>query len=175
MTDRPVLTPPAGHEMPDGALTVMASALLPWTHCRGGPAQCLARVRLFAPDPHHPPRRAVVVLSELRENPRGHGITADVPGAAAAARATLLPEALAPDAVTWLAHHGPFSTYDPSGPETFTELRPRWDGTRYTDDVHDYRLLPPDEAAALVRALALQPVDHELRAWPAPAPRAATE
>lgn len=175
MTDRPVLTPPAGHAPPDGALAVMSSALLHWTHRRGGPAQCLARVRLFAPDPYRAPRRAVVVLSELRDNPRGHDITADVPGVAAAARVTLLPAVLPPEAVTWLAHHGPFSTYEPSGPETFTELRPHWDGTRYTDDVHDHRLLPPGEAAALVRALALQPVDIELRTWPAPPPRVPAE
>lgn len=175
MTDRPVLTPPAGHEIPADALTVMASALLPWTHRRGGTAQCLARVRLFAPDPHHPPRRAVVVLSELRDNPRGHYLTDDVPGVVAAARVTLLPAVLPPDAVTWFAHHGQFSTYDPAGPETYTQLQPRWDGTRYTDDMHEHRLLSPTEETALVRALALQPVEHELRSWPAPPPRATTE
>ncbi len=187
MTQGPVVDPvpaaaPGTHTPPPdarpdlsrlgGAITVMSSALLRWSHRHGGTAHCLARARLLDTGAHGdgaqqaPVMQAVVVLSELRDNPRGRGITADVPGALRAARAVLLPSAYPPDRVIWLVHHGQFSTYDPAGPDTLTRLAPHWDGQVHLDDVHDHELLGQDLTAALTRSLGLGPVEDVLRSWP---------
>jgi len=178
VTERPVVDPAidgiarsrgrANAGLLSGSIAVMSSAVLRWTHCRGGPAHCLARARVLDAGPDHRLVHAIVVLSEVRDNPRGRWITADVPGVVMAARAALLPASCAPAAVTWFVHHGQFSTYDPAGPETLTRLAPRWDGQFYTDDVHDHVLLDSSLAAGLLAMLGLPPVEHELRGWPAP-------
>lgn len=159
---------------PGPVATAFTTALLRWAHRRGGTAHALARVRLLAPALHDPPRHAYVVLSELRDNPAGRGITADVPGAVAATLAHLLPAGWPLAAVSWYVHHGAFSTYDVAGADTYTRLAPRAAGPGpdpvITDDVHDHQLLPPPEAAALVAQLALRPVEEELRRWPTPPP-----
>jgi hypothetical protein len=180
VTDRPVLHPPADAHGPDhdpgGTITAMSSALLHWPHRRVATAHCLARVRLVADDARGEPTRGYVVLSELRDNPRGLGITTDIPGVVRAVRATLLPAAWPPSALRWYVHHGDFSTYDVAGADTLTQLFPSWDHDDVVhDDVHDHRLLRPHRAAALQRFLVLRPVTDELQSWPAPAPRAATE
>lgn len=179
MTDRPVLHPPADARGPDhdpgGTITAMSSALLHWPHRRGATAHCLARVRLVADDDRGEPTRGYVVLSELRDNPRGLGITTDIPGVVRAVRATLLPATWPPSALRWYVHHGDFSTYDDAGRDTLTQLSPRWDDDVVRDDVHDHHLLPPHRAAVLHRFLGLRSVTDELQSWPAPAPRAATE
>jgi hypothetical protein len=153
-----------------GAVSLMTIAVLRWPHRRGGTAHCLARVRLLdGAGGDEPLQRgsAVVILSELRDNPRGLSITADVPGAVLAARHALLPAACSPEAVTWLLHHGPFTTYDIVDPaDTLTRIVPRGDGAGYTDDVHDHELLTPEQTAMVMRSLGLGPVEHELRSWP---------
>ena len=35
----------------------------------------------------------------------------------------VLPRSVAPDRIRWLARHGWYSTFDPAGPETLTELQ----------------------------------------------------
>jgi hypothetical protein len=70
-----------------------------------------------------------------------------------------------PDAVTWYAHHGEFSTYDDAGPATLTRIDLRWDGQRYVDDVRAHHLLSPEETAEFTRNLLLEPVEQVLANW----------
>jgi hypothetical protein len=67
--------------------------------------------------------------------------------------------AVDPRAIVWLAQHGEFSSYDAAGaPETFTEVRVSFDGTRYHTELTDHRLLPVAEAEVWRQTLQLDPV-----------------
>jgi len=112
-----------------------------------------------------------VVASELRDNPRGHGLTADVPDWAGAVLGQVLPRSVAPERIRWWVRHGWYSTYDPAGPETLTELQLGWDGHRFVDDVHRHRLVPVAQARELAARWRLEPVDVALAALGQPAPR----
>lgn len=142
--DLPVETTPSG-----------ANALVRWQHSSGGPAYCLARL-VVRPAPAPP----VIVLTEVAGNPDAVGLTSDFAGAATAALSTFGRQAaLDPRAIVWLAQHGEFSSYDAAGaPETFTEVRVSFDGTRYHTELTDHRLLPVVEAEVWRQALQLDPV-----------------
>lgn len=90
-----------------------------WHHTLGDQAACLGRLVVPAAAP-----AAAIVLSELAQNPDSLGISGDFPAAAAAAWALLAPHhaGISPAGTAWYAHHGPFSSYDPTGPETLTEV-----------------------------------------------------
>jgi hypothetical protein len=64
--------------------------------------------------------------------------------------------------VAWIAHHGPFSSYDPAGPETITEIALAFDGQRYHDDGSRHRLLTDMEVSQQVVPLELWPVEQVL-------------
>jgi hypothetical protein len=64
--------------------------------------------------------------------------------------------------VVWIAHHGPFSSSDPTGPETFTEIALTVDAQRYHDDRAGDRLLGAQEVIRRVRPLGLKPVPEVL-------------
>lgn len=168
-----------------------AAAVLRWSHRRGGEAHCLLQLRratphavdaplIDAPLTDAPltdapdtdgPDGLVVVASELRDNPWGLWLTDDVPGWTGAVLDQLVPRSVAPDRIRWLARHGWYSTYDPAGPETLTELEPDWDGHRFVDDMHRHRLVPDDQARELAARWRLEPVDVALAALGQPAPR----
>ena len=151
---------PLVKQLPSGG--VLVSAVVQWPHQRGGQAHCLGRLVVL------PSGQVVGVLSELRTNPRGRGITSGAADAATtlmqlATTAGALGAASAggeAETAVWVLHHGPFSSYDnPDTPETLTVAgQMRWDGHRYTDDVYGHRLLTADEVAKLVPEATLEPV-----------------
>ena len=146
-----------------------ASVVLRWPHSRGGEAGCLVQLRRATDGADSDV--LIVVASELRENPWGLWLTDDVPGWAGAVLDQVLPRSVAPDRIRWLARHGWYSTFDPAGPETLTELQPGWDGHRFVDDMHRHRLVPDDQARELAVRWRLEPVDVALAALGQPAPR----
>ncbi len=121
-----------------------------WQHRRGGAAHCLGR--LFSSESGRP----VVILSEVRSNPEGYGITGDF-AAAAEAMLRAVPAPMDPAMVRWIAHHGDFSYPDAGGsPDTFTAVELEWDG-RYHDDLARHRRLDPAQTAALTAQFRLEP------------------
>ncbi|MFE7752117.1 hypothetical protein [Streptomyces sp. NPDC057428] len=112
------------------------SALVTWTHTLGRPAICLGRLIMPATAP-----APVVVLSEIAQNSDALGISGDFPAAATAAWAVLAAPHTDPGQVSWYAHHGPFSSYDPTGPETLTEVTLTHDGASFHGDLVGHRLL----------------------------------
>src|SRR5947209_10812184 len=136
------------------------SCLLRWSHRLGGAAHCLARLVITAPST--PP---VAVCSEIASNPDELGIIGDF---AAVADAFLEVVASAvggldePAGVIWVAHHGPFSSHDPTGPETLTEIALAFDGQRYHGDLVGDRLWGGEELTGRVRPLRVQPVPGAL-------------
>jgi hypothetical protein len=62
--------------------------------------------------------------------------------------------------VQWIARHGPFASYDPAGPETFTEMVLAFDGQGYHDDMDIHRLLRGLEVARRVKPLRLRPIEQ---------------
>ncbi|MFF5565236.1 hypothetical protein ACFY7Z_10810 [Streptomyces sp. NPDC012623] len=121
------------------------SALVNWTHTLGRPAVCLGRliVPATAPTP-------VVVLSEIAQNPDALGISGDFPAAATAAWAALAAPHTDPGKVSWYAHHGPFSSYDPTCPETLTEVTLTHGGTSFHGNLDGHRLLSSSDAQRLL-------------------------
>lgn len=146
------------------------TAAIGWAHPVAGRARCLVRIRTAPGTPRIDDTdalAAVVVVSELRDNPRGARILSDMAGIAVAVLAALIPRSCPPQAITWYAHHGDFSTYDGEGyPETLTQVDLRWDGHRYVDDVHDHHLLDARASAQLRTAMQLEPVPAVLASWP---------
>jgi hypothetical protein len=139
-------------------------ALIRWKHKSGGWAKALARLVVPAP-----PGRPVIVLSELAGNPDAVGLVSDFAGAVPAALAAL-DQRIDPVSVRWLAHHGEFSSDDAAGaPETFSEVKVRFDGSRYESGLTDQRLLSAAESEALSRFLGLDPVPVALSALNHPA------
>ncbi|WP_211367253.1 NUDIX domain-containing protein [Pseudonocardia kunmingensis] len=147
-----------------------AAVVLRWPHRRGGEAQCLVQLRRVAASGADP-NSVVVVASELRDNPRGLGLTADVPGWTGAVLNHVVPRSVGPEQIQWLMRHGWYSTHDPAGPETLTEIEPVWDGHRFVDDLAVHRLLPRVEAQELAVRWRLEPVDVALAALGQPSPR----
>lgn len=135
------------------------SCVLRWQHPLGTQAQCLARLIIDAPS--IPP---VVVLSEIASNPDELGITGDFAAAADAFMGVVASAVgdLDPAGVIWVAHHGPFSSHDPTGPETFTEIALAFDGQHYHDDLTGDRLLDAEEVTRRIRPLELEPVPEAL-------------
>ena len=166
-TTPPHVDPTASHPPRSPALQLVSDAILTWRHRRGGEVVSLARLRGIR-DPHSPGGLLIaVVVSELRDQPRGHHVLSDFAGVAHAVHAQLLPPAADPAAVTWFAHHGQFSTRDPAGPPTLTRVAMSWDGHRYTPPGSaDQTLLDPHEAATASKDLYLQPVEELLAALP---------
>jgi len=69
------------------------------------------------------PRPVVAVLSELRSNSDDVGVADNVSEVAEAALVLAAPEIGVPERlfdIVWVAHHGAFSYYDSSGPDSFT-------------------------------------------------------
>lgn len=149
-------------------LVAATTAMLVWPHRRGGPAHSLVRLRTIRGatlDPPQPGLVTVAVISELRDNPRGFEIGSDFAGAATAAWWRLVPRACPPAAVTWYAHHGEFSSYDPTGPETLTQIPLRWDTDHYLQaPLERHRLLTSAQLADYTAVLHLQPVADVLAA-----------
>ena len=137
-----------------------ASCVLRWSHRLGGAAHCLARLVIAAPS--IPP---VAVCSEIASNPDELGIIGDF-AAVADAFVEVVASAVGgldePAGVIWVAHHGPFSSHDPAGPETFTEIALAFDGQRYHDDLVGDRLWGAEEVTRRVRPLRLKPVCEAL-------------
>ncbi|GGU44574.1 hypothetical protein [Streptomyces violascens] len=143
-------------EKSDGA--VVSSTYVSWRHRIGLDAVCLARLV----KPLTGVAAAAIVLSELAENPDAAGISSDFPGAADAAWAAFGADLPDPTRVSWYAHHGPFSSYDPTGPETLTEVTLDFDGTHFSGDLAGHHLLTSEAAARLLLTGNLRPVDEVL-------------
>ena len=109
-------------------IVAATSAMLTWQHRRGRPARCLIRLRTIRGPHDSPGLSTAAIVSELRDNPRGYEIGSDFAGLADTALPQLIPPMCPPEAVVWYAHHGPFSSYDPTGPETPSPGSP-WPGT----------------------------------------------
>ncbi|MFD3940626.1 hypothetical protein ACFWSF_38180 [Streptomyces sp. NPDC058611] len=137
---------------------VVSSTLVSWRHQLGRDAVCLAPfVRAFAGT------GVAIVLSEIAERTDAVGITSDFPGAASAAWAVLGEAAgTDPSQVSWFAQHGPFSSYDPTGPETLTAVTLVFNGSRFDGDLTGHSLLEAGGAARLVHAWQLPPVEDLL-------------
>ncbi|GHG63149.1 hypothetical protein [Streptomyces griseocarneus] len=132
----------------------ITTGLVHWRHALGRDAHCL--VRLVQPTS---PGRSSVILSELASNPDAYGLISDFPAAATAALALLLPHAaLDPQTIRWFAHHGEFSTYDPTGATTLIEVTLTYTGDRYHGDLRGQQLLPPEQTAELFESWQLEPV-----------------
>ncbi|WP_298800457.1 hypothetical protein [uncultured Pseudonocardia sp.] len=144
-----------------GPVILAASGTVTWTHRRGTAATALLRIRTLRTGPRtpvHPGTATIAVASALRGNPRGHGLTADFTGLAHAALTQVIPAAVPPATITWYAHHGPFSTFDESGPETLTHIQLHWDGQRYRDPgPADQHLLSPEQVVEIMEMLQLEP------------------
>lgn len=156
------------------APSVVLDALLTWDHRDGAPVRALIRVRGLETQPGA--LQVTVVASQLRDNPPGLDVLADVAGLANAVCNRLIGPAVDRSAIAWYAHHGSFSSYDPTGPDTLTRVHPRWDGaTFHAPDLDDEQLLDTEHADALTQALALSAVDEVLAAqhWSVPGPRPA--
>ncbi|MBV8996028.1 MAG: hypothetical protein JO287_20535 [Pseudonocardiales bacterium] len=140
-------------------VTEQISGLVRWVHRLGEQAHCLARLVLVAPG-----APVVAVLSEIASNPDELGITGDFAVAADAFVQALIGAGrrVDPAHVVWMAHHGPFSSYDPAGPETFTEVALVYDGQRYHDELSRHRLLTRVEASQRVTPWGLKPVEQVL-------------
>lgn len=153
-------------------LRVATDSILHWRHRHGELAACLVRVRGDRRSPGAGWRVAVVV-SELANNPPRHLILSDFAGLAAAAITELLPAAVTPDEITWYAHHGPFSSYDPTGPETLTRVELAHDGQHFGPPDRDAQhRLTPAQHASCVAQLGLAPAEqvladaHAAGLWP---------
>ncbi|WP_433178779.1 hypothetical protein [Actinoallomurus sp. CA-150999] len=134
------------------------SCILRWPHYWGGQAHCLARAVVTGP-----PEVPVAVLSELASNPDLLGISADFPAAATAFLTVLSAHAAVdPQEVRWLAQHGHYSSYDPTGGETLTEVTMAFDGHHYHGNLRGHRLLHLEETAQLLKHLNLAPVPDVL-------------
>lgn len=155
-------------------LILVSEAILSWPHRFGSTTSCLARLR-GTRDPAGPDRLLLtVVLSELRGQPRGHHILSDVAGAANSARVQLVPGSVDPVAITWLVHHGPFSSVDPTDPESLTRVHLQWSVDRYSTPAwDDLERLDYDASRELLDELRLRPVNEVLMAmpWEIPQPR----
>lgn len=155
-------------------LTLASDAILSWTHRYGSTTSCLARLR-GTRDPAATDRLLLtVVLSELRGQPRGHYILSDIAGAANNACTQLVPRSVDPNAITWLVHHGQFSSVDPTGPETLSRVDLHWTLDRYSIPGWDeVVLLDHDDFHRLLGELRLRPVEEVLAAmpWDIPRPR----
>ncbi len=167
---------PGDRLQPPAAPSVVADALLRWAHREGATAHALVRLRGVRHDQHPDPAglRVAVVASQLRDNPPGYDILGDFDGLANAVSSHLIGPAIDRAAISWYAHHGPFSSYDPTGPDTLTRVTLSWDGTRYLrPGLDDEQLLTPAETAACVEQLGLVPVEQVLAAqrWDLPGPR----
>lgn len=149
------------------SVVAVTAALLRWRHRRGAQAQCLLRVRiLHARSAGGDERVTVAVASELRGNPRGMEIGADFAGLATAACGQFLLPTLEPASVLWYAHHGEFSSYDPTGPPTMTRVPLRWDGIRYQEPpLVEHDLLDRGRYLQAVAELHLEPVAELLAGW----------
>lgn len=159
---------------PEASLTLLTDAILTWRHRRGQSASCLARLRGIRDPSRAEGLLVAVVVSELRDQPRGHHVLSDFAGIANTVLDQFLPPAAAPAAITWYAHHGQFSTYDPAGPETLTRVALAWDGARYQQPgTADLQLVPAAQAREVSTQLRLQPVETLLAAlpWDIPTPR----
>lgn len=149
-----------------GRIQAATSAILGWPHRRGGSAHCLIQLRTLEGPGEDV--ATTVIASELRTNPPGRGASTDFAGLAAAAADHIIPAARRGEAIVWVVHHGPFSTYDHTEePDTYTQVHLEWDQhTGYLDPgPHAHRLLTDAEAADLVAALRLEAVEDVLRAW----------
>nr|WP_281010720.1 hypothetical protein [Pseudonocardia alni] len=155
-------------------LTLASDAILSWTHRYGSTTSCLARLR-GARDPAAADRLLLtVVLSELRGQPRSHYILSDIAGAANNAYAQLVPRSVDPSTITWLVHHGQFSSVDPTGPDLLTRVGLHWTLDRYTAPGWDKVIrLNYDDSDRLLGELRLRPVEEVLAAmpWDIPRPR----
>lgn len=172
--------------------SVVLDALLAWPHRDGAAVHALIRVRgTLDPDRPGPERpdpgssgphlgpgalRWTVVASQLRDNPPGYDILGDLAGLATAVCAQLIGPAIDRAQIDWYAHHGQFSSYDPTGPQTLTRVPLRWDGTIYLPHaLVDEQLLDPAATDEALTAWSLDPVDEVLTAqhWALPDPRRA--
>ena len=151
---------PGGVRIDRSGTVEQASCILRWSHRLGGAAHCLARLVIAAPS-----TPLVAVLSEIASNPDELGIIGDF-AAAADAFVGVVASAVGglddPAGVIWVAHHGPFSSHDPAGPETFTEIALAFDGQHYHDDLLGDRLWGVEEVTRRVRPLRLKPVPEAL-------------
>lgn len=137
----------------------ISTTYVTWRHTLGGEAASLARLIVSSAVP-----TATVVLSEIAQNPDSLGISGDFPAAATAAWAVLAlhHREIGSAQISWYAHHGPFSSYDPTGPETLTEVTLSYDGTRFHGELSGHHLLPPQQARELIEAWQLEPVNAAL-------------
>lgn len=148
------------------SVVAATAARLRWRHRRGAEAQCLLRVRILHARSGADELVTVAVASELRGNPRGLEIGSDFAGLATAAQGQFLPPTVEPTLVIWYAHHGEFSSYDPTGPPTLTRVPLRWDGDRYQEPaLAEHDLLDPERYLRTAAELHLEPVAELLAGW----------
>ncbi|MFF9870127.1 hypothetical protein ACF1G0_32900 [Streptomyces sp. NPDC013953] len=138
---------------------VIHTTIVSWHHALHGDASCLGR--LIVPTNATAP---AIVLSEIAENPTALGISSDFPAAANSAWARLAPlrPGLDPAATTWYAHHGPFSSWDPTGPETLTQVALLHDHAGFHGDLEGHQLLSAPQAQKVLESWGLEPVSAAL-------------
>ncbi|HEX3733089.1 MAG TPA: hypothetical protein VHU91_09245 [Mycobacteriales bacterium] len=131
--------------------------ILHWENVKGT-AHCLARA--FIPESSERP--AVVILSEIRTNPNGLGITLDFAGAAMALRENMAGELGDPESIVWIAHYGTFSSYEYyPAPDEFIRVYLRHKRNVYIDDLSFHEKIGNEEIPSDVLE-SLDPVPETL-------------
>ncbi|MEV4437900.1 hypothetical protein AB0K09_02605 [Streptomyces sp. NPDC049577] len=134
------------------------TTLVTWHHAPGVDGHCLSQLIVPAE-----PGPAVMVLSELASDPDPHGITGHFDVAATAAFNVVQPyTTINPYNTHWFAHHGPFSSYDPTGAATLTRVTLSYDGERYHGDLAGHHLLSGRETEQLITSWGLESVPRAL-------------
>lgn len=153
---------PLANDTAGAPLVAATTAMLVWQHRRGETVRSLLRLRTVRAATLVPGQGGLVaaaVVSELRDNPRGTEIGSDFAALATTALLRFIPPACPPHAVTWWAHHGEFSSYDPAGPETLTRIPLHWDTDHYQElPLSEHQLLGPQQFTHYAMMLGLEPV-----------------
>lgn len=126
-----------------------------------GDGHCLARLVL-----REPPCSPVAVFSEIRTNPWGRGLIANL-GRVADALVDVVgdSEQVPWDQVIWLAHFGDFSSYESGGaPEEFATAELVHFNGHFHDEMSTHRFFRAPKRPEIVDDLGLDPVPDTLRA-----------
>lgn len=134
------------------------AAILHWWHQRGGEAHCLVRIYVYPAL-----SKALAIISELRSNPYGRGITSDFNGIANALIQLLgLEREVSPENIIWIEHYGKFSYSDALDEEAFSQVDLKWNGQSFKSQASDWHLLNPSEVTTILGDLELEPVPQVL-------------
>ena len=133
--------------------------ILHWLHKEGGEAHCLVRLYIWSDT-----SKALAVLSELRSNPPGLGITRDFIGVAKSLIQLLGTHIkLSKENIVWVTHHGGFSYYETLNMESFTKFDLTWEAESWESNVSHRHLIKEIEYRAIFDGIELEPIEEVLK------------